>query len=317
VQQSLEDRLYELYCVVNQLVLCFRYQRTVVDNPCTLFSLTICFRRGIFDPEKGLEGCSMELTLEEKEERVRGFRPIDDVFFEVLASNRGVCEEILRTIMEDDSLVVMDVIVQSSERNLYGRSIRLDALCTLGNGELVNIEVQRSDDDDHLKRARFNASLITVKESQTGEKFSSIAEVYIVYISEFDFLEDGKPAYHIDKVVRETGKVVDDGLHEIFVNTVNHDGSRISELMSCFTKEEVHHPSFPKLSEEVTRLKHTEGGLRSVCKVMQHYEDIAKAEAVKDAMVSLVKKGLLSVEDAAAEARLPVEELKRLLTVQS
>lgn len=104
--------------------------------------------------------CNMEkqLTLEQKKQKVKDLRPIDDVFFEVLADDIPFCQEILRTILEDDKLIVNDVIVQSSERNLYGRSVRLDALCTLGNGEKCNIEVQRSNNDDHLKRVRFNAS---------------------------------------------------------------------------------------------------------------------------------------------------------------
>ena len=76
---------------------------------------------------------------------------------------------ILQTIMEDDKLIVTDVIFQSSKRNLYGRSVRLDALCTLGNGTLCNIEVQRSDNDDHLRRARYNASVITSKETEIQE----------------------------------------------------------------------------------------------------------------------------------------------------
>ena len=71
--------------------------------------------------------------------------------------------------MEDDKLIVTDVIFQSSKRNLYGRSVRLDALCTLGNGTLCNIEVQRSDNDDHLRRARYNASVITSKETEIQE----------------------------------------------------------------------------------------------------------------------------------------------------
>ena len=36
----------------------------------------------------------MILSLEEKLERVKNFRPIDDVFFEVLAENKEVLEEI-------------------------------------------------------------------------------------------------------------------------------------------------------------------------------------------------------------------------------
>ena len=71
----------------------------------------------------------LELTFEEKKARVRDFRPIDDVFFEALAVMPGVCEEILRTILEDPALTVLEVVPQSSERNIYGRSVRLDALC--------------------------------------------------------------------------------------------------------------------------------------------------------------------------------------------
>ena len=108
------------------------------------------------------------MNLQDKHEKVKDFRPIDDVFFEVLAQSKEVCQEILRVILQDDALIVNRVITQCSEKNLYGRSVRLDALCTLGNGTKANIEVQRSNKDDHLKRARFNASSITAKATSSS-----------------------------------------------------------------------------------------------------------------------------------------------------
>lgn len=136
------------------------------------------------------------MNQREKIERVKEFRLIDDVFFEVFASDIPACQEILRVILEDTELIVNDVIVQSSERNLYGRSVRLDALCTLGDGSLCNIEIQRADNDNHLKRARFNAASITVKESEIGTNFEKVKDVYIVYISEKDFFKGGL-TYHL------------------------------------------------------------------------------------------------------------------------
>lgn len=233
------------------------------------------------------------LTEEEKKEKVQDFRPIDDVFFEVLAKNKGVCEEMLRTILEDSTLIVEDVIVQSDERNIYGRSVRLDALCTLGNGVKCNIEIQRSNNDNHLKRARFNASVITARSSQTGMNFDDVIELYIVYISEFDFLKRDKTIYHIEKVIRETGEAVDDGLHEIFVNTTIDDGTDIAELMSCLTKKEVKNAKFPRLSAEVKRLKETEGGLNAVCEVMEKYENMA----VKKNNIIKIKKLIINGVD--------------------
>lgn len=147
------------------------------------------------------------------------------MFFEVLA-NKPVCQEMLRTILEDEELIVQDVITQNSEKNLYGRSVRLDALCTLGNGEKCNIEIQRSDNDDHLRRVRYNASSITLRNSQIGTKFDKIPEVYVVFISEFDVFKMGKTVYHVDNVIRETKKIVQDGLHRIFVNTEIDDGTK-------------------------------------------------------------------------------------------
>lgn len=39
------------------------------------------------------------------------------------------------------------------------------------------------------------------------------------------------------KYYKETGTAVEDGLHEIFVNTAIDDGSTIADLMNCFTKK--------------------------------------------------------------------------------
>ena len=228
-------------------------------------------------------------TLEEKLEKVKDLRPIDDVFFEVLAQNKNVCQEILRTILEDDALIVEDVVTQSSERNLYGRYVRLDALCILKNGTRCNIEVQRADNDDHLRRARFNAASITVKESNPGEKFEDVIELYIIYISEFDFFNGGRTVYHLEKRIRETGDFIDDGLHEIFVNTKVKDGTDISELMDCFMEKKVRNPKFPALSAEVTRLKETEGGAQAMCEVMEKYEKQAALKALQHERIEKIQ----------------------------
>ena len=222
-----------------------------------------------------------QMTLEEKKEQVKNFRPIDDTFFEVLADDIGVCQEMLRIILEDEledeKLIVKDVIVQSSERNLYGRSVRLDALCILGNGKKCNVEVQRSNKDHHLKRVRFNASVITVRDSQTDDKFEETIDLIVVYISEFDIFKRGRVIYHVDSVIRETQEKVDDGLERVFVNTVVKDGTTISEYMDCFLQKEVDNVKFPKLTNRVHYLKHEEGGVNAVCEIMRKYsEEVAE-----------------------------------------
>ena len=230
-------------------------------------------------------------AYDDKLARIRDFRPIDDPFFEALAMDPEVCQEMLRTILEDDELIVEEVRTQESIRNLYGRSARLDALCRLGDNSLCNIEIQRADNDDHLKRARYNASIITVRESKAGEKFLDVRKVYVVFVSEFDFLKGNKTIYHIDKVIRETGEVIDDGLYEIFVNTTIDDGSDIADLMSCFTKKEVKNPKFPVLSKRVTELKEDKGGYTAMSKIMDEYVDLCMKREHIEKIIKMIQKG--------------------------
>lgn len=236
--------------------------------------------------KKGKKYMGNEITIEEKKKKVRDFRPIDDAFFEVLADDAGFCQEMLRILLDDDGMIVEDVIVQSSERNIYGRSVRLDALCTFENGKKCNVEVQRSDDDDHLRRVRFNASSIVVRDSQTGQKFREIEDIIVIYISKFDIFNANRVIYHVDSVVRETGCAIDDGLMRVFANAQIKDGTIASEYLDCFLKKEVNNASFPELTKRMNYLKHQEGGLQAVCEVMERYEK----KAAEEANIKAIKK---------------------------
>lgn len=51
---------------------------------------------------------------------------------------------------------------------------------------------------------RFNASVITVRDSQTDDKFEETIDLIVVYISEFDIFKRGRVIYHVDSEIRET-----------------------------------------------------------------------------------------------------------------
>ena len=51
--------------------------------------------------------------------------------------------------------------------------------------------------------------------------------------------------------------------------------------------------------------------VNAVCAVMKHYEDIAEARGFMKALVSLVEKGRLTIEEAAEQAGVSKEEFTR------
>ena len=208
--------------------------------------------------------------------------PIDDLMFCKMAEHKEFCEEILRVILEDEGLTVEEAIPQWQGKNLSGRSVVLDAKCVTGDGRHINIEVQKVDDDNHLKRARYNASILTTNIAKTGKKFEFIPDVCIVFISKFDIFDSGLPLYHIDKVVRETGQVIEDGLTEIFVNTVNYDGSKPARLMKLFTENDAYsNDEFPITSELKSRLKSSEGGSMAMNEILEKLISDEKRESEK------------------------------------
>lgn len=113
---------------------------------------------------------------------VEELRLIDDTFFEKVMEDRETCEEVIRVIMEDPKLSVKEVNPQEPIHNLQGRSVRLDALCKKTDGNYINVEIQRADNDNHFKRVRYNASCITANIMNPGEKFKNVKDVCVIYI---------------------------------------------------------------------------------------------------------------------------------------
>lgn len=202
-------------------------------------------------------------------EAARKLNPIDDLMFRKMAEDKEFCEEILRVILEDHKLTVLESAPQWTGTNLQGRSVILDAKCIKGDGTQIDIEVQKADDDNHQRRVRYNGAILTTNIANPGIKFEKIPNVCVVFISKFDIFKGSLPLYHIDRMVRETGKVVDNGFEEVYVNTMIKNDSEISELMEVFVNSNVYNNKFPRTSDGKYQYKETEGGLNVMCEIME------------------------------------------------
>lgn len=57
----------------------------------------------------------------------------------------------------------------------------------------------------------------------------------MIFITENDVMKAGLPIYHIDRVVRETGKLFEDEEHIIYVNSQIKDETKLGRLMHDFS----------------------------------------------------------------------------------
>ena len=210
-----------------------------------------------------------EMTLEEKRRKVAKFNVMDDVFFQKMMEDKEVCEEILRIILEDSGLQVIECIPQASIKNVAGKSVVLDVLCRDKDGKYYNIEVQKADDDDHQKRVRYNGALASMHTMQAGKDYKELPDVKIVFISKFDVFHGNHAMYHVDRVVRETGQVVENGQTEIYVNAKAKDGTPVAELMEYFVDSNGKKDICPKLSDRVILFKTEQKEVTAMCELME------------------------------------------------
>jgi len=235
-------------------------------------------------------------------EEARKLNPIDDLMFRKMAEDKEFCQEILRVILEDSKLIVLESIPQWTGTNLQGRSVILDAKCVKGDGKQINIEVQKSDSDDHQRRVRYHGAILTTNIANPGIKFEDVPNVCVVFISKFDIFAGNLPLYHVDRVVRETEQVVDNGFEEVYVNTKIKNGSEVSELMEIFVDDNAYSNKFPKTSDGKHRYKETEGGLNVMCEIMEKIVKEERREGKLELLFDLVKDGIITITEAAKRA---------------
>lgn len=230
-------------------------------------------------------------TYEEQKSFVAKLNVIDDVFFHKMAEDKEVCEEILRILLSKPNLKVIESQVQRYLRNIGAHSVILDVLCQDENGDYINVEVQKTDDDDHQRRLRFNQSNIDTTFVEKGIPYNKLPDIYLVFISKFDVFNEGHTVYHINRVIEETGTIVENGTHEIYANTAIDDKSDIAELMQYFKDSNGEHENFMKLCNRVKYFKESKEGVSEMCQLVEDYAKEYAKESKIENIILLFKNG--------------------------
>lgn len=242
--------------------------------------------------------------------------PIDDAFFVKMAEDLEFCEELLQVILEDKALKVLENNYQYMIKNLQGKSCVLDLLCRLGSGKLVHVEVQKADDDDHQRRVRYNASVLTANITDPGKKYDLVPDVISVFISRFDVFNKGLTTYHVERIIMETAEVLDNGTKEIYVNSKIDDGSNIANLMKVFSNDSAYDDErLPKTSARKRLFKTTDEGVNTMCEIIERNRREAAEETesrmTKKIVINLLKMKL-SYEDIAKATQITVDKVMEI-----
>ena len=208
-----------------------------------------------------------EKKHQEDLQRLRGFRLLDDDFMTKVFEDIQCAELLLRIILNDEGIHVLEVHSQRGIKNLQGRSVRLDILAIDSHDRVFNVEVQRSDKGAGAKRARYNSALIDANVTEPGDLYEALNETFVIFITENDVMKADLPIYHIDRVVKETGKLFKDEAHIIYVNSQIKNETKLGRLMhdfSCTNAKDMHNKV---LADRVRYFKEDERGVADTSNV--------------------------------------------------
>lgn len=233
----------------------------------------------------------------------------DDVFMtKCLEDYPTGIELMLRIIMNDNTLVVKEAQVQSVIKNLQGRSIRLDVKATDLKKKEYDVEMQRADSGARPKRARYNSSLMDANAILPGDDTELLPETYVIFITENDVLRGNLPIYHVERMIKENGKLFDDKSYIIYVNGEIKDETPLGKLMQDLSCANPNEMNYKELADRARFFKKDEEGRKIMSKIM---EDIINHEKIEVAE-RMLDDGEISVDKIAKYLELPVEVVKEL-----
>lgn len=242
-------------------------------------------------------------------ERIKNFRLMDDDFMVVVFDGDvQTTGYVVNTVLEKSDIEIIQVTVQSEQKNLSGRSIILDVLAQDSIGKYYNIEIQRSDRGAGRQRARYHASILDSKLLPAGERRFVLPETYVIFITENDVLKKGYPLYHIERVIQENGELFDDGEHIIYVNGAYEGNDPIGRLMNDFRVNDPDEMFSEVLKRKSKFFKETEEGQATMCRMMEEMRKESEANATVKVLATLVEQKKISLFDAAQTSQMTEAE---------
>lgn len=135
-----------------------------------------------------------------------------------------------------------EVKAQYSIRNIENHSVVLDILAEDTRGKLINIEMQIQDDGDHQRRVRYYHSSIDMSYHEKGVPYEALPDIYLILITKRDFFKYRSGIYYVERILKDIGATVDNGVHEIYANLeCPCDNEQIDELLSYMKHTDSHY----------------------------------------------------------------------------
>lgn len=266
----------------------------------------------------------LEQRYERYKEKIKHFTIMNDIFMRNVLKELSCTEYILQVIMNKKELKVIDQTLQKDYKNLQGRSAILDCVAKDAENNFFNVEIQGENDGASPKRARYHCGLLDMNLLNPGNPFDSLPETYVIFITKNDVLGYNRPISHIQRRIKETEDIFQDGQHILYVNSKKQDDTKLGRLMHDLHCKEADEMYSNILASRVHQLKETEEGVNQMCQELEEiYNEgeqsgVQKGELKKarETTLALLEMGM-SAEQIAKAVNLSIETIQNWISETS
>ena len=266
----------------------------------------------------------LEQRYERYKEKIKHFTIMNDIFMRNVLKETACTEYILQVVMNKKELKVIDQTLQKDYKNLQGRSAILDCVAKDAENNFFNVEIQGENDGASPKRARYHCGLLDMNLLNPGDLFDNLPETYVIFITKNDVLGYNRPISHIQRRIKETEDIFQDGQHILYVNSKKQDDTELGRLMHDLHCKEADKMYSNILATRVHQLKETEEGVDQMCQELEEiYNEgeqsgVQKGELKKarETTLALLEMGM-SAEQIAKAVNLSIETIQSWISETS
>ena len=263
----------------------------------------------------------LEQRYERYKEKIKHFTIMNDIFMRNVLKETACTEYILQVIMNKKELKVIDQTLQKDYKNLQGRSAILDCVAKDAENNFFNVEIQGENDGASPKRARYHCGLLDMNLLNPGNPFDSLPETYVIFITKNDALGYNQPISHIQRRIKETEDIFQDGQHILYVNSKKQDDTELGRLMHDLHCKEADKMYSNVLSARVQQLKETTEGVNQMCQELEEIynegeqsgflrgEQSGELKKARETTLALLEMGM-SAEQIAKAVNLSMETVQ-------
>ena len=155
--------------------------------------------------------------------------------------------------------------------------------------------------------SRYHCGLLDMNLLNPGDFFDNLPETYVIFITKNDVLGYNQPISHIQRRIKETEDIFQDGQHILYVNSKKQDDTELDRLMHDLHCKEADKMYSNVLSARVQKLKETynEGEQSDFLRGEQSGE-LKKA---RETTLALLEMGM-SVKQIAKAVNLSIETVQ-------